>query len=154
MWITSDLSQNSPRRENKEGQKSRNAPAILPSSIHFLIFLLPKATAHTGVTGHPRFSQFIKLTINIRDAKSCSLIKKKRGLISTWKTKGSPGLLAVGAYEVLVHPCSEETQSNPRHRCHSPRSSFVNDLYGNPLLCNSPIESHSGTGSYLSSVPH
>lgn len=52
-----------------------------------------------GLPRPPCFPEFIKLTMNRRDAKT----QKQRGWISSWKPKGSPGLPAGGAYEVRVH---------------------------------------------------
>lgn len=102
----SHLSQSSPRGENKEGLQSRNGTTLLPLSMYFLIFFFIKQWClgeSMGLPGPPRFPEFIKLTMNRRDARSCSLVKKQTGWISPWRTKGSPGLPAGGACEVHVH---------------------------------------------------
>lgn len=87
---------------------------------------------------------------NAHEPKRCQeqqFDKEAKSLISAWRTQGSPGLRQSWLRGAGPH-CSEGTQSALGHRCHSSRSSFLDDLYGNLLPRNSSIGSHSRTESF------
>ena len=97
-------------RRNLQGDRTRRtrspemlqSSSLLPYILSFSSFLKLHALGnHQRSLDLPGSLSSLK-SQQTGDAKSCSLRKKQRGWISSWKTKGRPGLQAGGACQVRV----------------------------------------------------